>query len=255
MTSIFHESAGSGEPILFIHGLGGTGNVFGPQVQVLSRFFTCHRFDLPGAGLSPSAGENTVEALVDAALTVMQRVRVDTPVHVVAHSMGTVLAQHLALRHPERVRSLALLGPIHAPAEAARTALRGRAAKVRAEGMVSIADAIVAGGTSDETRAAQPAVAALIREIVMRQDAEGYANHCEALAGAQAADVAALPCPALLVTGDQDNTSPAPACHALANRFRNADLRVLDRTGHWLTLEHPSALNPLLTQFLLGQVG
>ncbi|WP_404478401.1 alpha/beta fold hydrolase [Novosphingobium sp. BL-52-GroH] len=253
MAGIFIESTGAGEPILFIHGLGGTSNVFAPQVGVLSRFFACHRFDLPGAGLSPSSGENTIEALVDATIGVMDTLALSGPVHVVAHSMGTVVAQHLALKVPDRVASLSLIGPVHAPGDPGRAAIRDRAAKVRADGMASIADAIVTGGTSLETRAARPEVAAFVREIIMRQDAEGYARHCEALAGAQAADVARIEVPVLLVTGDEDNTSPAPASTALTAKFPDADLVILGRTGHWTTFERAGEVSDAIVNFLFSQ--
>lgn len=253
MGKVFLESTGSGDPILFIHGLGGTTNVFGPQVGVLSRFFTCHRFDLPGAGQSPSDGENSIDALVDATIGVMDTLGLDTPVHVVAHSMGTVVAQHLALKAPDRVRSLSLIGPVHAPGEAGRTAVRDRAAKARAEGLAVIADQVVAGGTSAETKAARPEIAAFVREMIMRQDPEGYARHCEALAGAQAADVAQIEVPTLLITGDEDNTSPAPASAALASKFPDAELMILGRTGHWTTFERAGEVSDALVNFLFSQ--
>lgn len=253
MADIAIESIGSGDPILFIHGLGGTGNVFGPQIAVLSRFFACHRYDAPGAGRSPSNGENTIDALVDAALSVLDHLSLNGPVHVVAHSMGTVVAQHLALKAPERVRSLSLIGPVHAPGDAGRAAMRDRAAKARAGGIVEIADQIVAGGTSAETKAANPAVTALVREFIMRQDPEGYALHCEALASAVAADVGAISVPTLLITGDEDNTSPAPASAALAAKFGNADLIILGRTGHWTTVERPGEVSEALVNFLFDQ--
>lgn len=216
MNDLAIESTGDGDAVLFIHGLGGTANFFGPQVGVLSRFFSCHRFDLPGAGRSPSNGEATIDALVATTLEVMDSLGLSTPSHIVAHSMGTVVAQHLALAAPERVRSLSLIGPIHAPADAGRAGLRDRAAKARAEGMVEIADQVVSAGTSIDTRAAKPEVAAFVREMIMRQSPEGYANHCEALAAAEAADVSRIDVPTLLITGDEDNTSPAPAAVAFS---------------------------------------
>lgn len=250
---LFIETSGSGDPVLFVHGLGGTVNVFGPQVAVLSRFFTCHRFDLPGAGRSVSSGEDSIEALVDAALAVLDHIGATGSVHVVAHSLGTVVAQHLALRAPDRVRSLSLIGPVHAPGQAGRDGLRVRAAKARTEGLVEIADQIVAAGTSAETKAVRPEVAAFVRELIMRQDAEGYARHCEALAAAEAADVARIGAPVLLVTGDEDNTSPAPACTALAGKFGDAKFVILGRTGHWATLERPGQVSEAIVNFLFAQ--
>lgn len=253
MSKIFIESTGSGEPILFIHGLGGTSNIFLPQVSVLARFFACHRFDLPGAGLSESEGQNTIDALVDSAISVIDKVGATGRITVIAHSLGTVIAQHLAIRIPERVRAMALIGPVHAPADAARIAIRARAEKARAEGLLEIADQIVAAGTSAQTKTHRPEVAAFIRELIMRQPAEGYARHCEALASAQPADVGKIDVPTLLITGDEDNTSPAPAAQALTLKFPDAELKIIGRTGHWTTLERPYEVSELLVNFLLAK--
>ena len=141
-SAMIFEAHGQGEAVIMIHGLGGTANVFGPQIGVLQRFFRCVRPDLPGSGRSPAPGPLSIDFLVDHVIAVMKNAGIETA-HFVGHSMGTVICQHLAVKVPEAVRSLALIGPIHAPADAGRAALRERAARARAEGMVPIADAIV----------------------------------------------------------------------------------------------------------------
>lgn len=246
------ETHGSGDPLVFIHGLGGTSNVFTPQVATLSRFFTCIRFDLPGAGRSPLAGAASLAGFVATALEVMDGEHLLKPAHIVGHSMGALIAQHLALAAPDKVRSLSLIGPVRAPTDAARDALQSRAAKARAEGMAPIADAIVQAGTSAETRAHRPEVAALVREILMRQHPQGYASHCEALAGAEHADVVRITQCVLLITGDEDNTAPAPACRVLASKFPDAQLQILSRCGHWATFERPAEVTDALLDFLMS---
>jgi 3-oxoadipate enol-lactonase len=246
------ETHGSGEPIVFIHGLGGTSNVFTPQVDVLSRFFSCLRPDLPGAGRSPASGPVSIDSLVDAVLNVIDGARIDHPVHVVAHSLGTVIAQHLTVRAPQKVRTLSLLGPIHAPGDAGRQALRIRAVTARAEGMQPIADTLLQTAISADTRAHQPAVAALVRELIMRQDPAGYAAHCDALAGAEAANLERIAQPALLITGDEDGTAPPPSARDMARRLPRARLRILSGCGHWASLERPTAVNESLIEFLMS---
>src|SRR5258706_588446 len=75
-------------------------------------------------------------------------------------------------------------------------------------GMQAIADALVQAATSAETRARRPAVVAYVRETLMRQDPEGYARTCDALAEAGPADASAITCPTVLVTGDEDGVAP-----------------------------------------------
>ena len=56
----------------------------------------------------------------------------------------------------------------------------------------------------------------------MRQDGDGYARSCEALAGAQAAAVERIEAPVLLVTGDEDGVAPPQPVRAMADRLHRA---------------------------------
>jgi pimeloyl-ACP methyl ester carboxylesterase len=114
-------------------------------------------------------------------VTALERLLVELrfeSVHIVAHSLGTVIAQHFAVRNPTRVKSLALFGPLVAPPEAARPNIVARAKLARAgqAAMQEIADAFVKGATSKETKALQPAVLALVRESVKGQEL-GWFEH------------------------------------------------------------------------------
>ena len=86
----------------------------------------------------------SIDLLVDAVLRVCAQLGVSRA-HFAGHSLGTIVCQHLAVRAPERVRSLALFGTLLAPPDPARQGLKTRAAKARDEGMFGIADAIVQG--------------------------------------------------------------------------------------------------------------
>jgi 3-oxoadipate enol-lactonase len=245
------EVGGEGEPVLMIHGLGGTSNVWTPLLPALARYRTL-RPDLPGSGRSARVeGPLTIARFVDA----MQRVCRDAGVeraHVVAHSMGTIVAFHLAVLAPALVRSLALFGPLAGPADPARAAMRGRAEAARrggVAGMQALAETLLVAATATETRARRPLAVALVRELVMRQCPDGYARTCEALADAEAADVARIACPTLLVTGDEDAVAPAQSVRHLGARITGSRVEVLARCGHWTTVEKPEACAELLRQF------
>jgi len=232
------EIDGDGPPVVFLHGLGATSSAFQPLLEALHGF-RCIRPDLPGAGRSarPDA-PISMEALVQSALDIGRMVA-GGPVHIVAHSMGTLIAQHAVVAAPESVLSLTLFGPIGEPADAARERLTERARLVRRDGMIAVADAIAAAGLASATKLANPVAVAYIRESHLRQDGEGFAQSCEALAAAKGADLRAIRCPTLLVTGEDDPVAPPTAAQALADRINGAKLRILARCGHWTPLEQP----------------
>ncbi|MGF6527626.1 alpha/beta fold hydrolase [Variovorax sp. PvP013] len=244
------EVSGDGEALLCIHGLGGSSNVWTPLVAHLAQFKIV-RPDLPGSARSPLLSEPlTIAGYVQSLVALLDALDISS-VHVVGHSLGTVVAQHLSVAHPARVRSLALFGTLVAPPDAARpgTLARAQLARSGLPAMQEIADAIVQAATSKETKAQQPAVLALIREIVMRQPPEGYAQSCEALAGAQSAAIEQIRVPTLLVTGDQDGVAPAPNVAAMAARIAGSQQVVLAGCGHWTPFEQPGACAELLQSF------
>ena len=244
------EIEGEGEPVVMIHGLGGTSNTFTPVLAAFARHRTI-RFDLPGSGRSHRVeGPLSLPLFVERTLVVMQRTGVERA-HVVAHSMGTIVAAHLAASEPGKVASLALFGPLLAPPEPARAAIRARAAAARDGDMQPIADALLRSSVSAETRAKRPAAAAFVRESLMRQDPESYARTCEALAAMQPADISKVECPALLVTGDEDAVAPPQAARMMGERIAGSRVEVLRGCGHWTPVEKPEECIGLLKRFLL----
>jgi 3-oxoadipate enol-lactonase len=243
------EIEGDGEPVVFIHGLGGTTNTFTPLLGAFTRNKRV-RFDLPGSGRSCRVeGALSIAVFVQAVLKVMG-VSKTAKAHIVGHSMGTIVAAHLAAAEPAMVRSLALFGPLLAPPDQARTNIRARAAKARQEGMAGIADALVQASTSNETKQRRHAAVAFVRESLMGQDPDGYARSCEALAEAQAADTTRIACPTLLVTGDEDVVSPPQSVRMMAQKISGSRVEVLRGCGHWTPVEKPEECMDLLKQFL-----
>ncbi len=244
------EIDGEGEALLCIHGLGGSSNTWTPVLAALSGFKVI-RPDLPGSARSPLLEQPlSIERYAGALEDLLATLGVGS-LHIMAHSLGTIVAQHFAVRNPGRVKSLAMFGPLVAPPEAARPHITARATSARSgsAAMQEIADAIVKGATSKETKEQQPAVLALVRESVMRQSPEGYAQSCEALAGAQSAEIERIDVPTLLVTGDQDGVAPPANVEAMASRIAESRQVVFDGCGHWTTFEKPQRCMQELEQF------
>lgn len=240
------EDEGEGDPVVCLHGLGGSANTWTPLMPVLAHHRVI-RVELPGSARSARVdGALSIDRFVQAAAAACERLGV-TRAHWLGHSLGTIVCQHLAVQWPKLVRTLALFGPLLAPADAARAGLRQRADKVREQGMTGqheVALQLLQTALSRDTRERSPLAVACVRDTLMRSDPEGYARTCEALAQAQPAAVDAIRAPVLLVTGDEDAVSPPQAMRDLANRLSlAAQVRqvVLPRCGHWTPLERPEA--------------
>lgn len=249
------EVSGDGEPVVCIHGLGGSSNNWTP-VEFALRQFKLIRIDLPGSARSSRVeGPLSVERMAQSVLTVCKRLNVSRA-HFIGHSLGSIVCFSLAAAEPWLVKSLALFGPLLCPAEAARPNIRARAAKAREEGvsgMQLIADAIVNGALSAATRRERPLAVALVRESLMRQDPDGYARCCEALADASAPAVESIACPTLLITGEDDAVAPAQSMRAIGDKIAGSRTIVYPQCGHWTTFERPDDCIRDLKEFYAGR--
>jgi 3-oxoadipate enol-lactonase len=252
------EEEGEGDAVVCVHGLGGSSNTFTPLMPALGRHRVI-RVDLPGSARSHRVeGALTIERFVDTLLSVCTRLGV-TRAHWIGHSLGTIVCQHLAVAAPKLARSVALFGPLIAPPEPARVAIRARAAKARGEGvtgMHEIALGLLGAALSAETRQRLPLAVAFVRESLMRQDADGYARTCDALAEASPAAVERIEAPVLLVTGDEDGVAPPQSVRTFAEKLhaaKSTKVVVLPRCGHWTPIERPEECARELREFLAAQ--
>jgi pimeloyl-ACP methyl ester carboxylesterase len=252
------DARGEGEAVVFVHGLGGSLNAWTPLLPALGRY-RCIRVELPGAGRSrqayalaesgPARGRLSIDVLSDSVIRVCQALGLQSA-HLVGHSLGTIVCQHVAAKLPKLVRSLSLFGAMAEPAQAMRDNMIQRAAVARDQGLFEIAEIISEFALSPSTREKQPVTVAYVRESIAAQDPEGFARNCIALAEAQAARTELIRCPVLVVNGDEDMVTPLSGARALASRLSDARVEVLGRCGHWPTLERPLESQRLLRDFL-----
>jgi pimeloyl-ACP methyl ester carboxylesterase len=242
------EVEGEGPAVLLVHGLGGTSNFYQVQADALAGSHTVIRVDSAGAGRSPNADGISIESHADDLAAVLDELGIASA-GVVGHSMGTLVARTFAAKYPDKVSALALLGAVREPAEAGRQAQRDRAAVLREKGTAAVAPGVVANALSEGTHRDKPEVAAFVRELVMRQDPEGYARNCEALAEAGDPGPVAPSLPLLLITGDEDKVGPPEASTELAQAHGSAMVEIIPGIGHWTALEAAGSTTDHLVKF------
>ena len=125
------EDEGEGDAVVCVHGLGGSASTFTPLMPALARHRVL-RVELPGSARSQRAeGPLSIARFVEAVQAACAKAGV-TRAHLVGHSLGTIVCQHLAVEAPKLVRSLALFGPLAAPPVAPPQAVRSLAERLHA---------------------------------------------------------------------------------------------------------------------------
>ncbi len=236
-----------GQPLVLLHSLGTSAQVWDAQAQALSHGFRVIRPDMRGHGLtSLLAGPGSIEQYARDALAVMDALGVETA-HVAGLSIGGLIAQSLAHQAPDRVRSLILCDTamVIPPPES----WIARAALVREQGMQAVVEPVIARWVTPGFLDA-PETSGL-RAVLLRTPAEGYAAAAEAIAAFDhSAKTPMLAMPALIIVGDQDQATPVASAEAMQAALRHSKLVVLPNAAHIPTVECPDAVTSAMQAFL-----
>src|SRR5439155_6372071 len=248
---IHHEIQGEGPPIVFVHGLGATSNVWHAQRTTLSTYYRVIVYDRSGSGRSQQAREGySINAWADELAGLLDYLAVPSAV-VVGHSLGSMVAQRFAGKYADRTRALILAGGEAEFGAEDKKALTERARSIEAHGLSAVVDPWLTAVLSAATREANPALAGLVRELFLSNDARTYALHSLALRdGAVRSDHGNIVCPTLLTVGDQDLVTPMSWQRQIAAGIANSRIRIIPNTAHMTMLESPTVFNTVLLDFL-----
>lgn len=251
MGSIAYRSAGTGQPVLFLHGLGGSATAWEPQLEDLGDTFCCVAWDLPGYGDSDPIVPLTFPLIVDAAVRLLDELGIERA-DVVGLSFGGQQALHLALSHPDRVSRL-VLADTSARFGADGTDVEGwkrlrldplDAGMTPAEMAPTIVDAITAPGFAGRERERTIAAFSRISADGLRAAVECLPTHDVT---AHLVEIAAS---TLVIAGELDEETPVAYAEALAEGLPDAELRVIDGVGHLTPAEAPDEFDTLVREFL-----
>jgi 3-oxoadipate enol-lactonase len=251
-TKIFYEISGDGPPILFVHGLGGTSNLWHGQRVGMAKYFKVITVDLPGSGRSAkTAREYSMEQWAAQIAGLADTIGLEKFV-LVGHSMTTVLAQQFAAKYGGRLKALVLCGPLTELAPPAKEVFTKRAETVERDGMIAVVDGILTGAlTSAAREGGNAALAGLYREVLLLNDPVHYAGHIRALiAGSAKSDQPHITVPTLILVGDQDGVTPLSLCQPIQQAIKHCRIRIIPGTAHLTMLERPAEFNAALIEFL-----
>ena len=250
------HTAGHGVPVLLLHAFPLDHRMWSRQEPLAAQVRLIVPDQRGFGGSRDAGGPASIEQLADDAVALLDALHVDEPAVVCGCSMGGYVAQHVAVRHPDRVRSLVLVDTkLEADTPEARAARADLAAKVRRLGIDVVAEFMVPRLLADAPGKAGPERDALLAElgrIIAGQSVDTVVAALLALAARpdMTEPLRGLRTPALLVVGEHDRITP-PDCLERAERVLAAPrLLIVPGAGHLTPLEAPEAFNAAVLEFL-----
>ncbi len=243
---------GEGTPVVLSHALGLDSSMWDDYAAHLASLpHQVLRYDHRGHGGSAKpAGPYTMDDLVDDAARVIREWG-RGPVTWIGLSMGAMVGQGLAIRHPELVSRLVLANTTSKYPEAGVAAWAQRIATVQAQGMPAVAEMVVERYLHADFRAAHPAAADTIRQRLLRDDPAGYAASCHAVGHVDWLErLAQVRCPTLVIAGARDAGAPPAMGQAIADRIPGATMRVIEDASHLSVLETPDEFRRIVDDFI-----
>jgi pimeloyl-ACP methyl ester carboxylesterase len=254
---------GSGQPVLFIHGIPTSNELWTEVVDQLQGRFTCLAVDLPGLGETPRSPEglSQLQALAES----LERIRIERKIekwHVVGHDAGSAIAVQYAHQYPERVERLALLSPALFPELQPFHLFRVVRRPVVGELLAPVVNFVfwkVAMRRALRERRAE--LAAAVKHFAMPfrgllgawrfMSVLRWGNPAEVLA-ATPAMLPQLRMPALIFHGSHDPALPKTFAQRAGALIPNSKLVMVD-AGHFIPLNNPKVVATELLRFFEGR--
>lgn len=246
---INYESRGEGPPVVFVHGLGGSANVWHGVMGMMAQHHHVVAMDLRGHGRSGGKGTFSIEGWAKDVEKLIRHLELPA-VTLVGHSLGTLVVQHLAQTKPDLCEKLVLVGGISYFQPPTAEAYKDRADLVEKEGMDPLVDGWLEGAVSPQSHATQSGAVGLLRELFLRNDPRSYAKSCRALATAPKVRRDEIGQPTLILTGAHDRSTPLAMSEELKAQIPVSAIKVLPHVGHWSPIEDPGAVTGAILDFL-----
>lgn len=243
------ENPGRERTFVFVNALGTDLRIWDGVVADYAGEFRTMRYDLRGQGLSdaPSAPYSVDDHVGDLA-ALLDAHEIHGAV-VVGMSVGGMIALALAVERPDLVRLLVLCDTAHKIGTPEMWSARIEA--VRANGLASIADAVLERWLSIEFRHAHPADLAGYRNMLTRNAAEGYIGTCATLRDTDLTSTASqLTQPTLCLVGEADGATPPALVQSLSALIPNAVFKSIPDAGHLPCIEQPKSLSLRIESFV-----
>lgn len=249
-----YEEAGSGFPLVLIHGLNGDLTGWALAMPEFSKYYRTIALDVRGhGGTSKPDQPYSIKGFSEDLHEFMGKMQIDQA-HILGLSMGGVIAQQFALDHAEMIRSLILVSTFSYIDDHVRRAFIRLQTNLAQGGYPAFFDEVIRLAFTPQYIAANPGPIAELKEKRIRINspvAIGRATEA-CLAFNLKAQISKIKIPTLIVSGREDVFTPIHLAEQTHQSIRGSAWKILEEVGHNLYLEKSSDLSRIVLEFLKG---
>lgn len=258
--NVYVSSAGSGQPLILLHGFMGSTHTWDAHVPALSPYYRVITLDLPGHGATDSPDDvahYSMARCMDILWSVFEYLKLDKA-HLLGYSMGGRVALSFAASHPERIDTLILESASPGLADAAERESRaaadnGLADTIDQDGLDRFVDYWECLPLFASQKLLPESVRADLRTQRLKNNPRGLANSLRGMGtGVQPSlwdALASLDFPTLLIVGELD-TKYTDIAKQMVKRLPAAKVALFKGAGHTVHLERPEAFDKRVLEFL-----
>lgn len=247
-------------PVLVLaNPIGTTRAIWNAQVPVLQKHFRLLRFELrghgePGVRSAAPPGPYSIAELGADVLGLMRDYGITAAAYC-GISLGGMIGIWLAANAPERISSLVACCTAITPMPSRQSWLE-RAALVRSGGMAAISEMIPPRWFTRDFIARQPAAVAVVMDMLLGTDPQGYAGCGEAIADLDLRPaLASISAPTLVIAGAEDPAAPPWQGAMTAIGIPGSRLTVIRGTSHLAPYQTPGPVTAAIFAHLGGTLG
>ena len=259
--TIHYLVAGTGPPVLLVHGLGGSVNFWKPNIEPLSEFYRAFALDLPGHGLSdksdfPFSPDYVTELI--ASLLDSEGVQ---SASVIGRSMGGLISIAFALAYSQRVDKLVIVDSGGLGTDL-HWLLRLLTVPLLGEIMATptrIGTKILFRKLFYDPRFAESELAEIIyqerkthgfKKALLAATRAGVDLHGQRKSIIMLGRISNIKSPTMIIWGEQDRIIPVAHAHAAHKLIHGSSLHIFSHCGHCPQIEKADDFNRLVLHFL-----
>ncbi len=237
--------------VVLSHSLASSGVMWEQQMPMLADGHRVLRYDTRGHGGSDApAGPYTLDMLGDDVIAMLDALDIER-VHWVGLSMGGMIGQNLAIRHPQRLLSLVLCDTTSRIPEQAQPTWDDRIAVAEKSGMHPLCGETMERWFTPSFLEADGPELRTIREQFLDTPTSGFVGCCQAIRALDYTErLSEIALPVKLIVGAEDPATPPEASRVIEQKIAGASLTIIDNGAHLCNVEQPAAFNRALLEFL-----